>query len=250
MHFPPDFTAPEWLAAAFAAACLGMSKTGFGGIALVGIILTANLIPAREATGVILPMLILADILAVHSFKKFTVWPVMLRLLAPAVAGITIGWWLMPRIPAHAFEITTGWLVTGLVLLAVCQKLFPAILNFAAHHPAVAWPLGLLAGITTMISNAAGAVVTVYLLAARLPKFEFVGTAAWFFFAANLVKVPFSASLGLITPATLLLNLALAPAVIAGVYLGKFLLGKIHQQAFEWLLLALSLAGSLRLALG
>ena len=57
-------------------------------------------------------------------------------------------------------------------------------------------------------------------------------------------------SLGLITPQTLLFNAALAPAVIAGVFAGRFLLGKINQQAFEWLLIAMALAGSLRLALG
>jgi uncharacterized membrane protein YfcA len=98
-----------------------------------------------------------------------------------------------------------------------------------------------------MLANAAGPAMTVYLLASRLPKYEFVGTAAWFFFFINLIKVPFSASLGLITPQTLLFNLLLAPAVLIGLFCGKILLGKINQQAFEWLLIGLSLLGALRL---
>jgi uncharacterized membrane protein YfcA len=98
-----------------------------------------------------------------------------------------------------------------------------------------------------MLANAAGPAMTVYLLASRLPKYEFVGTAAWFFFFINIIKVPFSASLGLITSQTLLFNLLLAPAVLIGLFLGKFLLGKINQKAFEWILISLSLLGALRL---
>jgi uncharacterized membrane protein YfcA len=98
-----------------------------------------------------------------------------------------------------------------------------------------------------MLANAAGPAMTVYLLASRLPKYEFVGTAAWFFFFINLIKVPFSMSLGLITPNTLLFNLMLAPAVLVGLFSGKFLLSKINQTHFEWLLIALSLLGALKL---
>ena len=122
-------------------------------------------------------------------------------------------------------------------------------MNFAVEHPGIAWPFGWLAGSTTMIANAAGPVMTIYLLACRLPKFEFVGTAAWFFFAINLFKVPFSASLGLINGASLALNLLLAPGVIGGIFAGRWLLGKINQAVFEWLMIVFSLLGALRLVL-
>jgi uncharacterized membrane protein YfcA len=88
-----------------------------------------------------------------------------------------------------------------------------------------------------------GPVMTIYLLACRLPKLEFVGTAAWFFFAINLLKVPFSASLGLINGASLTLNLLLAPGVVAGIFSGRWLLGMINQSLFEWLMILFSLAG-------
>ena len=100
-----------------------------------------------------------------------------------------------------------------------------------------------------MLANAAGAVMTVYLLACRLPKYEFVGTAAWFFFIVNMIKVPFSASLGLINTSSLTLNLLLVPGIVAGVAGGRFFLGKINQQVFEWLMIVFSLAGGLRLIL-
>jgi hypothetical protein len=153
----------------------------------------------------------------------------------------------MPRIPTGYFTPIIGWIILALLLLTILQKCSSQLQEIAADHPAVSWPLGLLAGVSTMLANAAGPAMTVYLLASRLPKYEFVGTAAWFFFFINIIKVPFSASLGLITSQTLLFNLLLAPAVLIGLFSGKFLLGKINQKAFEWLLISLSLLGALRL---
>jgi hypothetical protein len=192
-------------------------------------------------------MLILADLFAVHAFRKFTVWRLLLKILPAAALGVVVGWWLMPLIPAGLFTPVIGWIILALLLLTILQKCSSQLQEIAADHPAVSWPLGLLAGVSTMLANAAGPAMTVYLLASRLPKYEFVGTAAWFFFFINIIKVPFSASLGLITSQTLLFNLLLAPAVLIGLFLGKFLLGKINQKAFEWILISLSLLGALRL---
>ena len=242
-----DLATEQWLFAILSAGCVGISKTGFGAMAIPAILLMTHVMPARESTGIILPMLILADIFAVRAFRKFTVWGLLLKILPAAVVGVVLGWWLMPRIPVGFFNPVIGWIILGLLLLTVIQKTSSKLQDVAAGHPAIAWPLGLLAGISTMLANAAGPAMTVYLLAARLPKYEFVGTAAWFFFFINLIKVPFSKSLGLITPNTLLFNLVLAPAVLIGLLSGKFLLGKINQTQFEWLLIALSFLGALRL---
>jgi uncharacterized membrane protein YfcA len=244
---PFDLATHEWIFAILSAACVGLSKSGFGAMAIPGILLMTRVMPARESTGVILPMLILADCFAVQAFRRFTVWRLLLKILPAAVLGVVFGWWLMPRIPAGFFTPVIGWIILALLGLTIIQKCSNRLQETAAEHPAVAWPLGLLAGISTMLANAAGPAMTVYLLASRLPKYEFVGTAAWFFFLINLIKVPFSASLGLINPQTLLFNLALAPAVLAGLFTGKFLLGKINQTVFEWLLIGLSLLGALRL---
>ena len=247
MPFLFDLATEQWLFAILSAACVGISKSGFGAMAIPGILLMTQVMPARESTGIILPMLILADIFAVQAFRKFTVWALLLKILPAAVFGVVLGWWLMPRIPVGFFNPVIGWIVLGLLLLTILQKTSSKLQDIAAGHPAIAWPLGLLAGVSTMLANAAGPAMTVYLLAARLPKYEFVGTAAWFFFFINLIKVPFSISLGLITPNTLFFNLVLAPAVLVGLFSGKFLLGKINQTQFEWLLIALSLLGALKL---
>jgi uncharacterized membrane protein YfcA len=250
MILPLDLAAQQWLFAALSAACVGISKSGFGAMAIPGILLMTQVMPARESTGVILPMLILADVFAVQAFRQFTVWRLLIKILPAAVVGIVAGWWIMPHIPAGFFTPVIGWIILALLFLTIIQKCSSRFQDIAADHPVISWPLGLLAGISTMLANAAGPAMTVYLLASRLPKYEFVGTAAWFFFVVNLIKIPFSASLGLITPQTLFFNLLLAPAVLLGLFSGKLLLRKINQQAFEWILISLSLLGALRLILG
>jgi uncharacterized membrane protein YfcA len=221
-----DLTLVEWVLAVFAAIGIGMAKAGFGGLGMLAILIMARVLPARESTGAILPMLILADVFAVYTYRQHARGGLVLRMLPPALTGIVCGWFLMPYIPAKDFGPLIGWLTLALIVLLLVQKFAPRLMNLAVEHPGIAWPFGWLAGTTTMIANAAGPVMTIYLLACRLPKFEFVGTAAWFFFAINLLKVPFSASLGLINSASLMLNLWLAPGVIAGVFAGRWLLGK------------------------
>jgi uncharacterized membrane protein YfcA len=98
-----------------------------------------------------------------------------------------------------------------------------------------------------MVANAAGPFTTFYLLAMRLEKLEFVGTTAWFFLAVNLFKVPFAAALDLITWPSLQVNLLLAPAVVIGAFLGRWMLHRINQTLFEQLVLVLAFLGGLRL---
>jgi hypothetical protein len=109
------------------------------------------------------------------------------------------------------------------------------------------WSIGLLAGVTTMLANAAGPIMALYFLAASLPKLEFVGTSAWYFLIVNAFKVPFSARLGLIRPDTLLLNAALAPLIALGILAGRWLVHRVPQRLFDVLLLAFAAIAALRL---
>ena len=108
----------------------------------------------------------------------------------------------------------------------------------------------MLAGFTTLVANAAGPVMILYLLAMRLPKMEFLGTGAVFFLCLNLFKVPFMAGLGMITPTSLLTNLLLAPAVLAGALAGRWIIQRINQQWFELTALVLTFAAGLKLFFG
>ena len=101
-----------------------------------------------------------------------------------------------------------------------------------------------------MLANAAGPVVALYLLAVSLPKWELVGTSAWFFLALNVSKLPFSYGLGLIDWSSLQINLLFAPGILLGMLVGKWLSHRVPQRAFDSLLLAFTASAALRLLLG
>src|SRR5438105_121797 len=105
------------------------------------------------------------------------------------------------------------------------------------------------AGFTGLGLIAAAPLVALYCVAVGLPKFEVVGTLAWFFFIINLVKVPFSVSLGLIHGSSLVLNALLIPAIMVGLFAGRWLIGRIPQKVFESLLLTFAAVAALRLVL-
>ena len=244
----------QWARAALAAVLIGMSKTGFNGISLLSIVLMADLLPARQSTGVILPMLLFADCFAVRSFRQHALWPEIRRVLPAAVLGVVTGAIIMQlfadpsRVSDAWFKRIIGGVVFGLTLLQYTRRERPGwFRHLPAGSRAFTWLTGSFAGVTTMLANAAGPVISLYLLATGLPKMEFVGTSAWIFLLLNVCKIPFSYRLGLIRVDSLKLNLYLAPAVVAGVFAGRWLLKVVPQNWFEQLLLIFAVAASLKL---
>ena len=246
MHLP-EFTAHQWALALLAAFCLGLPKGGFSGIGLFTILLMAEVLPARESTGVVLPLLICGDVLSVASFVRHTQWHHVWRTLPPAAVGVIAGYFLMQHIPDRIFRPVIGWIVLSMVILQAIHRLRPSILLNTPHGQWFGWIMGGWSGVTTMVANAAGPVMTLYLLSVNLPKFEFVGTGAWFFLVINIFKLPFSYSLGLINGGSLTFNSVLVPSVLLGVLVGRKLIGIIPQKLFELLLLLFAAAASLRL---
>jgi uncharacterized membrane protein YfcA len=110
--------------------------------------------------------------------------------------------------------------------------------------------MGWLAGVVTMLANAAGPVMTVYLLSQRLEKKDWLGVFSRFFLFINLFKVPFSMNLGIINAPSLVTNLMLLPAVILGILMGWWVLKHIPQKPFEWLLFGLTALAAVWLCVG
>jgi uncharacterized membrane protein YfcA len=243
----PDFTAWEWALAALAALGIGVSKSGLPGVSLLHVVLFAHLFPGLRSTGIVLPMLIVGDLGAVLLFRRHAQWSYVLKTLPPAVVGVAIGWLTMRSWPALPWNPIIGAIVLLLALLQLLRNSQPQLLAQVPHSHAFAWLMGLTAGITTMVANAAGPVMALYLLAVALPKAAFVGTAAWFFLLINLLKVPFSFQLGFILPQTLLFNLLLIPLIIAGLFAGRSLVAHIPQKTFDTLILLFAIAASIKL---
>jgi uncharacterized protein len=238
----------EWFLLAVAAMGIGFSKSGFAGVSLLHVVVFASVFGARTSTGILLPLLIVGDICSLIAFGKKVEWTHFGRLLPPALIGVVLGTWLMSRLNESSFKPLVGLIILSLAGLQIFRMWKPNSFQELPHSKGFAWTLGLLAGITTMLANAAGPVVALYLLAVALPKLELVATSAWLFLVINLFKVPFSFfALDLISADTLWINLALIPAVPLGLALGSWCVKRINQKLFNGLLLAFTIVAAVRL---
>ncbi len=238
----------QWALALFGALLVGVAKTGISGLAPLFIVIFANLLPTRQATGLVLPLLICGDIVAVASYRGHAQWRTLWRLFPWAAAGVVLGYLALGRVNDRQARMLIGAIILALAGLYELARIRPD----RVRPPSQFWlaaVMGVLAGFTTLVANAAGPLMVIYLLAIGLPKMEFMGTGAVFFLLLNCFKVPFVLNLGLINPGSLALNLALAPAVLAGTWLGRKILFRMNQGLFEGVALALSVVGGLRMLL-
>ena len=242
-----DLTPAEWVLAVTGALGLGIGKAGLAGMSLVHVLIFAFLFGARDSTGVVLPMLLVGDVGAVTLFHQHARWDSVRRMLPPACIGVAAGALLMRGLDEAAFKPTIGWIILVLTILQVARMYRPDWFGNVPHSAWFAWAMGLIAGMTTMLANAAGPIFAIYLLAIGLPKLEFVGTGAWFFLLINAFKVPFSLALGLIHGGTLLLNIVLIPAIVIGLLGGRWIIRRVPQRVFDVLLLSFAAMAALRL---
>lgn len=249
-----QFDLQQWCLAALAAFFVGVARSGFAGVGMLTVILMAAVMPGKEqqSTGIVLPLLLFGDLLAARTYRHNVQWRYILRLLPAALLGVGIGTTLMGVIGNHGFKPFIGALILALCALQLCRQWKPHLFytaEQASQSRTFSWLTGTTAGITTMMANAAGPVMTLYFLTVQLPKLQFVATAAWYFLIVNALKIPFSAYLGLINLSSLSLNLALTPFVVIGLFSGRHFLKNLPQKAFERALLGLTILAALHLLL-
>ncbi|WP_405386735.1 sulfite exporter TauE/SafE family protein [Streptomyces sp. NBC_01102] len=280
-----------WQLAALAAAStlVGFSKTTVSGANTISLAVFASVLPARESTGVLLPILIAGDILAVLIYRRHAHWPTLLRLFPAVAVGVVAGTLFLMWADDGAVRTSIGailLLMSGVTLWrrrattkaeaevpaqAGTEAPAQADAEAPAHAPAGAGSgagvagapaegpprvgrlkarsYGALGGFTTMVANAGGPVMSLYLLSSGFRKLGFLGTSAWFFLIVNTSKVPFSVGLGLIDARSLLLDAALVLFVIPGAYLGRACVGRINQKLFEQIVIGATILGGLQLLL-
>ena len=241
-----EFTAVQWTLLAVGSVLIGLGKTGIPGISIAFVPVLAAILPTRASTGFLLPMLIIGDIFAVTYYKRHAQWKHLIRLIPFSLIGIGIGYFTMKLISDDQLRPIIG----VVVLLMLTVQLIRSRGAGDASVPRSIWfalVMGVTAGFTTMLANAAGPIMAIYLLAMRLPKEQYVGTGAWYFFVVNLIKVPLSASLGLITVESLLSNAVLIPAITLGAVMGIIVLKIIPQTVFRLAILLIAAASAIRL---
>lgn len=244
-------TPAEYAIALTAAFCIGMSKAGFSGISLISVFLMAELYDPIRSTGIVLPLLIVADLAVYRGFRQHGSWKPVWSLLPATIAGLAIGWWLVMVMRDHpqAAKRTIGGCILAMVALQALKAWKPVFFDRLAASRSFGTAAGAAGGITTMLANAAGPVIQLYLLSRRLPKMELLGIGARFFLLVNILKLPLSGSLNLITRETLMDNLKCLPGIFIGILVGRWLIERVSQRVFEWMVIGFALVAAVRLIL-
>jgi uncharacterized protein len=248
----PLLTSHAWLVyglSAIAALFVGLSKAGFSGISLLAVFIFTDLFGAKASVGFALPLLVVADLTVYPAFRNHGSWQPVLRLLPTALLGMVLGWWCLSRISDATAKHIIGVSILLMVIVQFIRQRFPAQMNRLVDSEGFGLGAGVAGGMTTMMANAAGPVIQLYLLTRRIPKMEQLGVSARFFLVINLLKVPFTSQLGFFHRENLFWQLLLAPMVVGGVLLGKRLIQRVPQRAFEWMVMVFSIIAGLRLLL-
>jgi uncharacterized membrane protein YfcA len=240
--FPYGFSAWQWAGVIFSAVCIGLSKTGINGAATVMIPVLALVFGAKESTGVVLPMLCFADLLAVIYYRRAARWNYIVRLLPWALAGFGLALLVDSVVPAKAFKMLIG----ICILFGLAVMFWNDLRGKDAPLPNSWWfsaIFGIAGGFSTMIGNAAGPIMSVFLLSMRLPKENFVGTAAWFFIILNYLKIPPQVLVWHnIHIKGLLFGVSMIPFILTGLFLGVLLVKFISEKCYRVLVYIMTLA--------
>ncbi|MEQ9424913.1 MAG: sulfite exporter TauE/SafE family protein [Cyclobacteriaceae bacterium] len=234
----------DWLLACVGALILGLAKGGIKGIGILIVVIMAYVFDARPSTGIVIPMLIVGDIFAVIYYNRHAQWSYLFRFLPWMIVGVLCGVWFGNSISEEMFR--NGMAVLVFLSVGVMFYWDLAKMKVIPKHWTFAGSMGLMAGFTTMIGNLAGGFSNLFFLAMRLPKNNFIGTAAWLYFIVNLVKLPFHIFVWkTVTLATLQVNLYLLPLIIVGLFAGVRIVKLIDEGPFRKIILVLTALGAI-----
>jgi uncharacterized membrane protein YfcA len=226
------------------AVLLGTSKAGLKGIGIAIVTIMAVVFGGKPSTGILIPLMVLADSLAVLYYSRYTKWIYLKKLLPTMVIGVLLGVWLGNDISDQFFKQ----LMAILILLIVIAMFYfeKRKLKEIPKSRLFSNSMGLLSGFTSMIGNLAGSFSNIYFLAMRLPKNEFIGTAAWLFFIINVFKLPFHIFVWkTISRESLTLNILLIPGVLIGFFTGIYLVKLFSNDSYRKFILVVTALGAL-----
>ncbi|MGC4036127.1 MAG: sulfite exporter TauE/SafE family protein [Chitinophagaceae bacterium] len=234
----------NWILIAIATFIIGLSKAGLKGIDMLNVTLMAIVFGGKASTGIVLPLLCAADIMAVTYYHRHCRWKYFWRLVPWMMAGILIGVFTGRDLNEYYFRKIMALIIIVTVIIIVAMEFKKS--TEIPSNKAFAASMGLVSGFTTMLGNLAGAFSNIYFLALRLPKNDFIGTAAWVFLAMNFFKLPFQVFYWKnITTTTLKTDMILLPALIAGFWAGLKIVEKIKDDNYRKVVIVLTLIGAI-----
>lgn len=233
-----------------AAFFIGLAKAGFSGVSLISVFLLTEHFGAKEQVGVALPMLIMADLIVYPAYKKYGSWKPVFPLLWPALVGVALAVWVLHVLPNDTMRSVIGWIILFMVALQLFRKWAPVAFDAMAHSKAFSVSAGVSGGVATMLANAAGPIMQLYLLSKNFKKLDLMGVSVRFFLIINILKLPLTAGMSLTTVDTLKLNFMMLPVIALGVLLGKKLMHIVPQKLFEAIIVITAVVAGVRLLVG
>ena len=231
----PHFALWQWLLGGFSAFTLGAAKSGLPGGGTLAIPMMVLVVgSARYAAAWTAPILSTGDVFAVFYWRRHAEARKLLSMIPWVVLGGT-GGALALSLDEQFLRRMVATIVAAMLILFVLQRR-----GYLSQLSRGAWLYGIAAGFATVVANAAGPIMNMYLLTRGLTKEQFVATGAWFFFVVNIAKVPIYIWYGLFSVESLIFDALMAPLVIAGGFAGLWLIHRVPQRVFEWLVVVLT----------
>jgi uncharacterized protein len=227
---------------------IGFSKAGLKGIELLNVTIMALVFGSKASTGIVLPLLCFADILAVIYYKRNVSWPLFWKLIIWMAIGIIIGVFVGNTLSDAVFKKMFAFIILVIVSCMIFLETRKA--DFRPKSKLFAPAIGLIAGITTMIGNLAGPFSNIFFMAQKVSKDIFIGTAAIVFLTINFFKLPFQIIFwDNITKSTLALDLMLIPSVLIGFFIGINIVKKIKDESYRKVIIAITIVGAITIFL-
>jgi len=234
----------QWVLILLAAFIIGLAKAGLKGIEMMNVTIMAIVFGSKASTGLVLPLLCFADIMAVFYYKRHVQWPRFWKLIPWMMVGILLGVYVGKDLNEALFRKLMAIIIIITVVIMIMMEYRKA--TPIPDNKLFVISTGLAAGFTTMLGNLAGAFANIYFLAMRMTKNDFIGTAAWLFLVINLFKLPFQVIYWKnITGATLQTDLWLIPALIAGFYAGLKIVTHIKDDSYRKVVIVLTFLGAM-----
>lgn len=227
---------------------IGLSKGGLKGIEMLNVTIMAIVFGGKASTGIVLPLLCIADLFAVIYYNRHAQWKHFWKLIPWMAVGILIGVYTGKDLNEDVFRKIMAVIIIITVIIMVWLEIRKTV-NIPTNKLFVV-STGLVSGFTTMLGNLAGSFSNIYFLAMRLPKNDFIGTAAWVFLTINVFKMPFQVFYWKnIDTASLKTDVLLLPALALGFWVGIRIVKLIKGDNYRKVVIILTLIGAITIFL-
>ncbi len=236
----------DWTLVILGAVIVGMSKGGLPGISGIAVWLYVKVFGAKESVGMLVSVLICADLYAVLIYRRHIDLQLVKRMLPFLIGGTLLGTLVFNVLPGAIYQHVIGAILLLLVSFHLWSKRLRS--EHSGRQPAtrtthVERIVGTCSGLFSMLANAGSALMVIYLIRLDLPKLVFLGTFAALILVSNAVCLPLHYLIGTMTLNDLPLSFGLGLLSFLGVVAARLLVPLIPPRVYEafiWTVVALA----------